>query len=92
MTPVLFMSILYSNYIIIRRTDQLHTLMTVRTPSQWIPRILAGIAILYATDSIPVIVDDVGREIVAQRSCMFCLKFVVRRNFLPMQIRQTHEV
>ena len=46
-------------------------------------QILTGIAILYATDNVFVIVDRVGREIVAEQSCLFCFKFVVRSNFFP---------
>ena len=45
-------------------------------------QILAGFAIMYATDSILVVVDGVEREIVAERHCMRCFKFVVRWNFV----------
>ena len=55
-------------------------------------KILAGFAILYATDSILVVVDGMGGGVRRGRSCMLCFKFVVRWNFQPIQIRQTHEV
>ena len=48
--------------------------------------ILARFAIVYDTDSILVVVDGVGREFVAERSCMFCFKFVVRLNFFTYTI------
>ena len=61
--------------------------MTVRTPGQWLTRrILAGFAVLYATDNILVVVDGVGREIIAERYCMRCFKFVVRWNFVAYTI------
>ena len=54
--------------------------------------ILSVFAIVYGTDNILVVVDAVRREFVSERSCMFWFKHVVRGNFLPLKIRQTHEV
>ena len=48
--------------------------------------ILSVFAIVYGTDKILVVVDGVGREIVAERYCMRCFKFVVRWNFVAYTI------
>ena len=47
---------------------------------------------MYGTDNILVVVDAVRRDFVSEWSCMLWFKHVVRGNFLPLKIRQRHEV
>ena len=54
--------------------------------------ILAGFAILYATDSILVVVDGVGREIVASGIACAASNSSFTGTLLPIQFRQTHLV
>ena len=56
-------------------------------------QILYGFATVYATDCFLVVNDGVGREFVAERSCMFSFNSVIRTHFIFLtQFCQTCEV